>query len=497
MYSAAATERMNIMDAKQIEKQLAQMWATRPVRPASPRTIAGVCTGIGDRYRVDPTLVKVAFVVSALFGGSGVLLYLVAWVALPSHRSAVTRARTGRPAGRRRRSHGWHGHGNPKLVLLIVAAVIVLTSFGPNRTWGSGALLGGVLMLFGWWLLYQRTPTPPPGTSVDTVSPGPLDASGQFERWVPRAALGGGGYPTAPRGVAPAAPQAVPAAASAPTVDLLKSAPDTAAPRAETVGGIPDADRATQVAALGDSGDAASARLLGTDQLPPAWDPLGAARFAWDLPEPSSTQPPAPARRRRPLTLIVLGAAILVAAGGAAANRAGADWFTAAHVLSLALAVVGAGLIVASVLRRRSGEHTAGGLVPVAVILAVSVIVTTAAMSGSAVRDRFMPAGGMGERNEKPLSENDIRPEYSVGVGSLNLDLREVSLTGNRQVQLRTGVGEVVVQVPPTMNVRAECSTGIGETRCPEGVSGGTDGTQGPTLTINAHTGMGQVQVTR
>lgn len=53
-------------------KTLLDMWNTRPVRQRSGRTIAGVCTGIGRRYDVDPTLVKVAFVVAAMFGGSGI-----------------------------------------------------------------------------------------------------------------------------------------------------------------------------------------------------------------------------------------------------------------------------------------------------------------------------------------------------------------------------------------------------------------------------------------
>ncbi|MDN5860486.1 MAG: PspC domain-containing protein, partial [Pseudonocardia sp.] len=50
---------------------------------------------------------------------------------------------------------------------------------------------------------------------------------------------------------------------------------------------------------------------------PPSWDPLGAAPFAWDLPEPSPVEPPAPAPRRAPVTAVTLGAALL--AGGATA----------------------------------------------------------------------------------------------------------------------------------------------------------------------------------
>ncbi|NMB23111.1 MAG: PspC domain-containing protein, partial [Corynebacterium sp.] len=43
------------------------MWATRPVRFPSSQggnaKVAGVCEGIAIRYQIDPTLVRLAFVV--------------------------------------------------------------------------------------------------------------------------------------------------------------------------------------------------------------------------------------------------------------------------------------------------------------------------------------------------------------------------------------------------------------------------------------------------
>ena len=45
--------------------------------------IAGVAGGIAQRFGLDPTLVRVAWVVSVFFGGFGVLLYVVLWIALP------------------------------------------------------------------------------------------------------------------------------------------------------------------------------------------------------------------------------------------------------------------------------------------------------------------------------------------------------------------------------------------------------------------------------
>ena len=52
-------------------------------RSQTNRRIAGVCGGIAEYFDIDPTLVRVAFVVAALVGGPGLLLYLVLWVVLP------------------------------------------------------------------------------------------------------------------------------------------------------------------------------------------------------------------------------------------------------------------------------------------------------------------------------------------------------------------------------------------------------------------------------
>lgn len=47
------------------------------------RRVAGVAGGIARHFDIDPVLVRVAFVVLALFGGGGLLLYLALWLVLP------------------------------------------------------------------------------------------------------------------------------------------------------------------------------------------------------------------------------------------------------------------------------------------------------------------------------------------------------------------------------------------------------------------------------
>ena len=45
--------------------------------------LGGVCGGIAQTYNLDPTLVRILFVVATLLGFSGILLYLILWVVIP------------------------------------------------------------------------------------------------------------------------------------------------------------------------------------------------------------------------------------------------------------------------------------------------------------------------------------------------------------------------------------------------------------------------------
>ena len=56
---------------------------SRLERSNSNRVIAGVCGGIAEYLAVDATLVRVAFVVLAFFGGIGLLAYIVLLILMP------------------------------------------------------------------------------------------------------------------------------------------------------------------------------------------------------------------------------------------------------------------------------------------------------------------------------------------------------------------------------------------------------------------------------
>ena len=47
------------------------------------RKIGGVCGGIAEYFGIDPTLVRVITLVLFFAIGSGLLLYLIAWLIIP------------------------------------------------------------------------------------------------------------------------------------------------------------------------------------------------------------------------------------------------------------------------------------------------------------------------------------------------------------------------------------------------------------------------------
>jgi phage shock protein C len=58
----------------------------RVLRRTTDRVIGGVCAGLGRYLGIDPVLVRIAFVVLALAGGGGIVLYIVAWILIPEER---------------------------------------------------------------------------------------------------------------------------------------------------------------------------------------------------------------------------------------------------------------------------------------------------------------------------------------------------------------------------------------------------------------------------
>ncbi len=53
-------------------------------RRTNDRVIGGVAGGLGDYFNIDPLLVRIGFVGLIIFGGAGLVLYLIGWLLLPA-----------------------------------------------------------------------------------------------------------------------------------------------------------------------------------------------------------------------------------------------------------------------------------------------------------------------------------------------------------------------------------------------------------------------------
>jgi phage shock protein C len=55
----------------------------RLMRSSRDKKIAGVCAGLADYFDLDPTLVRVLWLLAVFFAGTGFLVYVILWIVLP------------------------------------------------------------------------------------------------------------------------------------------------------------------------------------------------------------------------------------------------------------------------------------------------------------------------------------------------------------------------------------------------------------------------------
>src|SRR5467141_3418932 len=59
------------------------------MRSSTDKKIAGVCAGLADYFDLDPTIVRVVWLLAILFAGTGLVAYLILWIALPAGPTGV------------------------------------------------------------------------------------------------------------------------------------------------------------------------------------------------------------------------------------------------------------------------------------------------------------------------------------------------------------------------------------------------------------------------
>ena len=134
-------------------------------RATDDKVVSGLCGGLGRYFGIDPVVFRIAFVVLALAGGSGLLLYLVGWVFIPDDTGRTGASRLG-------------GERNQKLVAAVLAGFGVLL-FVDQLTGDSDADIpvGLALLGLGALVLWSRrdkySPTGPGDVPAGLAAPVP------------------------------------------------------------------------------------------------------------------------------------------------------------------------------------------------------------------------------------------------------------------------------------------------------------------------------------
>ncbi|WP_029137991.1 PspC domain-containing protein [Nakamurella lactea] len=524
-------------------------------RSSRDRKIGGVAGGIGRALGVDPVLIRIAFVVLTIFGGAGVGIYALGWLLLPGDhdQASAGEALIGR------------GRSSVPAPLAVVLCLVVLGSFTSTFTWGRHllpiAIVAAIVFFvvgrrrrrswrfhdsdkFGEHLQHFADRAGRWGDDVGRKAERWGDDVGRkAERWADdfgrraerwgndlgrrmggdraRPADSGAGRTGAAdagadrtgsgsRGSSPFEAPAFwdDAARSAGPVDLAKPGPTAPGPTAPA----PTAPAPTSVdptlvdptsvdPTSVDPDRAASDSGRPYRPSAPAWDPLGAAPFAWDLPEPGPV-PPSPqelARNRRAKALgrATFGVALIVAATmalGVSVHWWDVSW---AAISASALAVVAVGVFVSAVRGRRSN------LIGVGILLSLATAFFT--VTG------FSGTGGFGDRTWTPTTVAEIEAangSFSLAAGDATLDLTNVDVPKGETVTIDAdlNMGDLTVILPNDANVQATCTGNVGSMSClgeqRDGASNEshrneTGNQNAGTFELTAHVGAGNLEVRR
>jgi phage shock protein PspC (stress-responsive transcriptional regulator) len=142
--------------------------AGRLRRRTSDRVIGGVAGGLGDYLNVDPVLLRAAFAGLMIFGGAGLVLYVMGWLLIPEDGQAhsILESSLRRLAGRA---------GRLGVVILALATILIVSPWvtspyggpiyvAPEVFWALGIVAVGVALL-----LPQARPSPGAATEASLV----------------------------------------------------------------------------------------------------------------------------------------------------------------------------------------------------------------------------------------------------------------------------------------------------------------------------------------
>lgn len=113
-------------------------------RSVANRKVAGVAGGLGEHFGVDPVWFRIAFVVLALGGGSGILVYLVMWLIIPERTDDSQAPQTAQGAVT--------GTVVVGVVFIIVGTIALVNTIAPDLGqyfWPAIFVVAGLAMVMG------------------------------------------------------------------------------------------------------------------------------------------------------------------------------------------------------------------------------------------------------------------------------------------------------------------------------------------------------------
>ena len=137
-------------------------------RSRQDRVIAGVAGGFARWLGIDPVIVRVILVVLAIFGGSGLVLYVIGWLFIPDEGAPESEAQ--RFIGQSQRPGS-----TARTVLIVIGVIIAVIVFANivGMTFGNWGGFGSFLLLIAVGAVVLYLATRPAGVAATTTPPVP------------------------------------------------------------------------------------------------------------------------------------------------------------------------------------------------------------------------------------------------------------------------------------------------------------------------------------
>ncbi len=55
----------------------------RLYRSRMSKMVGGVCGGLSEYFQIDPSIMRIGWVVFTMLGGAGLLAYIICWIVIP------------------------------------------------------------------------------------------------------------------------------------------------------------------------------------------------------------------------------------------------------------------------------------------------------------------------------------------------------------------------------------------------------------------------------